>query len=346
MFEYTQEEVLQQLDKTMRELSDEKASQKNAHTKMLIEALGAVRKSIESNKKIEVSNISREIKNSLDINRPKWIEELKKDDTALIKELKRVIDAVEKKEVVREVDIKQSSWLKAALRKNKPQDRDYTKLLTSILKEVSKDVKIPEMPKKMTVDGTVSVNPVEVKTPKWYKPESYSSSLKTIIDKLSQPLSVTLDKTIDVKLKNEVKMKDKIEVYMKDSKGRIIDLDKQFGRMGSLSGSKTPIHDHTMIGSHGNFWNNESTGVDTPSAIVDTQNYPHISIMGKLSGASTISVHVSANGTDFFLCEGLTTKINAPSGSTVHIYFTAGARYYYLTSSNDIVATYSLTGKP
>lgn len=101
-----------------------------------------------------------------------------------------------------------------------------------------------------------------------------------------------------------------------------------------------------QTGIEGNVWNDTFTGIDTPSNVVDTKNFPHLSIMGGTSGATTLSVYVSQDGTNFYLCEDLTTKINNPSGLTFHIYFTAGARYYYLTSSSNVTANTTISGKP
>lgn len=107
-----------------------------------------------------------------------------------------------------------------------------------------------------------------------------------------------------------------------------------------------PVRNFTQVGVNGNVWDNELTGVDTVSAIVDTENYPHISIMGTASAATTFSVYVGIDGTNFYLCEDLSAKVNAATGLEFHTYFTAGARYFYLTSNTDVTATVSISAKP
>jgi len=94
-----------------------------------------------------------------------------------------------------------------------------------------------------------------------------------------------------------------------------------------------------------NAWNNTLTGVNGLSNIIDTKNNPHISIMIQSSGLTTYEVHVSENCIDFILCEDLSAKLNAPSGYTSHIFFTAGARCYQLQSSNNVVMNATIVAK-
>lgn len=102
----------------------------------------------------------------------------------------------------------------------------------------------------------------------------------------------------------------------------------------------------SQIGTKGNIWNNVQTGIDTLSNVVDTENYPNISIFGETSAVATLNVYVSSDGVDFYLCEDLTSKVNVPSGLTFHIFFTAGVRYFALSSSADVLATVTVMAKP
>ena len=122
--------------------------------------------------------------------------------------------------------------------------------------------------------------------------------------------------------------------------------DKYVVRSFVANNDPISVRNFTQIGSQGNLWDNESTGAGVPSNVVDTENYPHISIFGETREVTDFSVYVSVDGVNFYLCEDLSTKVNAPTGFTFHIYFTAGARYFYLSSSADVIATASVVCKP
>lgn len=106
------------------------------------------------------------------------------------------------------------------------------------------------------------------------------------------------------------------------------------------------ITDNDYVGHQFNAWNNTLTGVNGRSEIVDTLNRPHISFMTSTSGSTTLKVYVSEDGVNFDWCEGLTTKLNSPSGNTAHIFFTAGARYYQIESSNNVRVNATIIAKP
>lgn len=95
-----------------------------------------------------------------------------------------------------------------------------------------------------------------------------------------------------------------------------------------------------------NAWNNTQTGVNGSSNVIDTKNNPHISIMTSTSGVTNLSVYVSQDGINFIFCEDLTNKIRADTGLHAHIFFTAGARYYRLSSSNDVTINATIAAKP
>lgn len=260
MFNYTQEELLEKIEKVIKETSQNKSVQSSQQSALVQRILLDLKSSIDKDKTVKVENVKREITNSIDVNRPKWIEELKTDNTTLESALQRVLEAIEKKEVVTEVDIKKSSWLKAALKKNDPKTIDYTPLFKDILKAVKKDV---EYPTKMQVSGDVKLTEaVSIKQPKWYNPTNYTSVLSSILATLKKPLTVKLqnpvifDKDVlDVKVTNSP---ENLEVYIKDGKGRVIDFDKQFSRMG-VNGGSTGAIDSVSILSDG-----EKTSAQNP----------------------------------------------------------------------------------
>lgn len=102
-----------------------------------------------------------------------------------------------------------------------------------------------------------------------------------------------------------------------------------------------------IIGVHGNLWDGEQTGVDGFSKIVDTKSYPNISIILEIVSESDVEFYVSANGEDFTICGQLTEKL--PGGQTgnldVHLYEVIGARYIRLRSSDDVIATGTISAK-
>lgn len=114
----------------------------------------------------------------------------------------------------------------------------------------------------------------------------------------------------------------------------------------SISSFK-PVYviNENQIGEQFNAWNNTLSGANGYSNIIDTKNFPHISIMTSTSGNTDLSVYVSEDSINFILCEDLTTKINNVTGYTSHIFFTAGARYYQLQSSNNVIINATIVGK-
>ena len=113
---------------------------------------------------------------------------------------------------------------------------------------------------------------------------------------------------------------------------------------GCMSGSIAVLN-NDYVGHQFNAWNNTNSGVNGLSNIIDTKENPHISIMTITSDRTDLSVLVSEDCVNFVLCEDLTTKINAPTGYTAHIFFTAGARCYQLRSSNDVIINATIIAK-
>lgn len=249
MFEYSQEELLEKIEKALNQSGVSNLQSAKENKEMIGVFVSAILKVLRDNSSVNVKNTAREVTNEIKIKKPKWIHELKKDDSNLERELKHIVAAIQAKPLVKEVDIKQSSWLKAALRKNKPVERDYTQVLEGILKEVRKEIEIPS---KMKVSGNVAITePVSVRRPSWYKGETYSDALKRIVHILTNPLSVKVQNSIklekevlDVQVKDNINIGNTVEVIIRDGRGRVIDLDRQFGRIstgGSTGGIKNVI---------------------------------------------------------------------------------------------------------
>ena len=104
----------------------------------------------------------------------------------------------------------------------------------------------------------------------------------------------------------------------------------------------------SIIGRQGNAWDNENTGLDGFSEIVDLNHCPHFSIFGEISAESDLEFWVSQDGENFYFCKDITNKLpGGQEGQTkFHIYETMGARYCRLRSSDDVVATVTIAGKP
>ncbi len=112
---------------------------------------------------------------------------------------------------------------------------------------------------------------------------------------------------------------------------------------------------HKKISEPNNAWDNEQTGVNGFSKIVDTRNLPHLSIFGRISATTTIAVYVSEDGVDFYYCGRITETIVPQPGppqpaesfpQDFHTYPTVGARYIRLLSSADVVASATIVAKP
>ena len=106
------------------------------------------------------------------------------------------------------------------------------------------------------------------------------------------------------------------------------------------------IINNQQVGYINNAWNNEATGIDGLSNIVNTKNLPHISITVQTSASTELEVYVSQDCEHFTLCEGLSEKINAATSNSAHIYFTAAEKCYQLKSSNNVTANATISAKP
>ncbi len=286
MLNYTQEELLEKVNKTLIEVAENQSKLESRQQVVTQGFLVSLKNAIEKNKHVTVDNIKREITNEISVKKPKWIEELKVDNSELEKRLQSVIEAIQKQEIVKEVSIKEASWLTKALKRSAEKRTDYSSLLKAILVEVKKEVKYPT---KMKVTGNVSItDSVSLKQPKWYNPTNYTSVLSAILNTLKKPLLVklqtpiTLDKDIlDVKVKEPIEVKDGVEVVIKDGRGRVVDFDRQFGRIGGAGGS---------------------TGGTSGGATEEKQD-DIITAINNQGGVAYNTNEIYENGTDTYFCK-------------------------------------------
>ncbi len=183
MFEYTQEELLEKIEKAINKMT-ESQYKVDKQSIYLGNFLKEIKTAIEKDKSLNIKNIQREITNSINVNRPEWIEELKLDTSDLEEGLKDVVDSIDNKENATEFDIKEASWLTGLLSDIKTSQDETTKTIEKKLNIKADKIKIP---KKMKVSGTVDIgNKLEIKEPKWLpKQADYTKQLKAIEKKLT-----------------------------------------------------------------------------------------------------------------------------------------------------------------
>lgn len=97
-----------------------------------------------------------------------------------------------------------------------------------------------------------------------------------------------------------------------------------------------------VAGVQANAWNNAASGAGGTSNSIDVQFCDQVSIFGHVSGATTLTVQLSQDNSNFY-DSGFT---NAPAGAA-DFGFTiqSGARYARLKSSNNVTITATITGK-
>ncbi len=129
--------------------------------------------------------------------------------------------------------------------------------------------------------------------------------------------------------------------------GNIVSVNANLVWYDSIFDTKPlPVRNFTQVGTQNNLWDNEQSGTNGLSNIVDSENYPFISILGEAESGTTINVYVSQDGTNFTLCSDLSSRVNNQTGNSFHIYFQAGVRYFQLESESDVIISATLAGKP
>jgi hypothetical protein len=97
-----------------------------------------------------------------------------------------------------------------------------------------------------------------------------------------------------------------------------------------------------VVGAHANAWNAAAVAAAGNSASIDCQYTPHISAFGNSNGATTISLQVSQDNTNFYTAATVTV---GGGGGDFALNVTIGARYIRLQSSQARTITASITGK-
>jgi hypothetical protein len=93
------------------------------------------------------------------------------------------------------------------------------------------------------------------------------------------------------------------------------------------------------VGTHANAWSAAAVLANGVSASIDTQNCPFISVFGNTDGATTITVQMSQDNTNFYDAE------STVANGDFSISNTYGARYIRLKSSQARTITATIAGK-
>lgn len=123
------------------------------------------------------------------------------------------------------------------------------------------------------------------------------------------------------------------------------DLDALFDLLpAALSNGffKVSMQEQPVAGTEANAWSAESTGAGGFSDSVDCRYEKNISAFGNVDGATTLTLQVSQNNTDFY-----DTDVDVTTGGAddFHLFLETGARYVRLKSSADVTATASIVAK-
>lgn len=96
------------------------------------------------------------------------------------------------------------------------------------------------------------------------------------------------------------------------------------------------------IGVHGNAWTAATTGAGGFSAALDTLCAPFVTAFGAVSGATTITLQASQDGTNYY--DTQVTQVLAGAADFA-VSATVAARYVRLKSSASVTATATLSAK-
>jgi hypothetical protein len=113
----------------------------------------------------------------------------------------------------------------------------------------------------------------------------------------------------------------------------------------SISGTPTVTSNQgTMltIGTQGNAWNAAPVGIAGTSANIDAQYMKNVSAFGSASAATTITIQISQDGTNFY---DTSTNVVLAGAGDFHMFITIAARYARLKSSAAATITATLAGK-
>ena len=103
------------------------------------------------------------------------------------------------------------------------------------------------------------------------------------------------------------------------------------------------INETPEIGTEGNAWNNELTGANGESAVVDTRYTSVVDIAGVVDGPTNIEVLKSQDGTNFYF-SGIRVEIDVAGDFGIND-LPVGFRYIRLLSNQDVTATATIAAK-
>lgn len=101
--------------------------------------------------------------------------------------------------------------------------------------------------------------------------------------------------------------------------------------------TKTPV-----VGTQGNAWNAASVNAAGTSSAVDCQYQRNISAFGSVDAATTVSVYVSQDNTNFY---DSGSSVALGGSGNFHVSLTTAARYVRLQSSGTATITATIAGK-
>lgn len=114
------------------------------------------------------------------------------------------------------------------------------------------------------------------------------------------------------------------------------------GDVGLVAGTEVEISATPVVGAHGNAWNAASVLADGESTAIDCQYQHRISAFGSVDAATTVSVLVSQDNTNFF--DTGSSSVLGGAGD-FHLSLETAARYVRLKSSGTATITATIAGK-
>jgi hypothetical protein len=95
------------------------------------------------------------------------------------------------------------------------------------------------------------------------------------------------------------------------------------------------------LGVHANAWSAAATGVNGTSTAFDSWSLSTVSAFGNVSGATTVTLQYSADGTNYY--DGPTQVLAGAGDFRIDAF--AACRYVRLKSSNNVTATGTIQAK-
>lgn len=96
-----------------------------------------------------------------------------------------------------------------------------------------------------------------------------------------------------------------------------------------------------IAGRHGNAWTAVAVAISGVSTAIDASTYPYCTIFGNTSGAATLTVQLSADGTTWYSSATNTGAVTGNFG----VSFTTGARWVRLISNAAVTITATIQCK-